>query len=266
MKNKRVFLSAFLALILPVLIITAWILLTETGHVPTLILPKITDVIHEIWYQLTAGTLKGDIAVSLGRILKGYFLAVIVGGGLGVIMGMSRKMDQLFSFTFNVIRQVPMMAWVPLLVIWFGIGEKSKVAVIFLAAYFPILMNTMSGIRRTDPRLLEVGRMYRLSKWRMFRKIYLPSALPSVFVGLKLALGISWMAVVGAEMIAASSGIGFRINDARSLMQYPVVFCSMFAIAAVGVLMDLIITAISRLATPWERGTAVRSVGKRKTK
>jgi sulfonate transport system permease protein len=96
--------------------------------------------------------------------------------------------------------------------------------------------------------------MYQLSKWQMFRKIYLPSALPSVFVGLKLALGISWMAVVGAEMIAASSGIGFRINDARSLMQFPVVFCGMFAIAVVGVLMDLIITTISRLVTPWERG------------
>jgi sulfonate transport system permease protein len=125
--------------------------------------------------------------------------------------------------------------------------------VIFLAAYFPILMNTMSGIRRTDAGLLEVGRMYKLSKWEMFRKIYLPSALPSVFVGLKLGLGISWMAVVGAEMIAASSGIGFRINDARALMQFPVVFCGMFAIAVVGTLMDKILTAISKAATPGER-------------
>jgi sulfonate transport system permease protein len=127
------------------------------------------------------------------------------------------------------------------------------VAVIFLAAYFPILMNTLNGLRRPDPRLLEVGRMYKLSKWDMFRKIYLPSALPGVFVGLKLALGISWMAVVGAEMIAASSGIGFRINDARSLLQFPVVFCGMVAIAVVGVVMDKVITAISKAAAPWEK-------------
>lgn len=246
--------SALSALILPVMIIAAWIFYTETSRVSTIILPKITDVLSEIWRQLTVGTLKQNLAVSLSRILKGYALAVVVGGGLGVIMGMSRKAERFFSFTLNSIRQIPMMAWVPLLVIWFGIGEKSKVAVIFLAAYFPILMNTMSGIRRTDLRLLDVGRMYKLSKWMMFSKIYLPSALPSVFVGLKLALGISWMAVVGAEMIAASSGVGFRINDARSLMQYPIVFCGMFAIAVVGVLMDLIITAISKAVMPWERG------------
>jgi len=241
-----------LGLILPVLIFLAWIIVTETGRVPTLILPKLTVVIREIGYQLTKGTLKKDIAISLGRILKGYLLAAAAGGALGVIMGMSRKAEKLLSLTFTSIRQIPMMAWVPLLVIWFGIGEKSKVAVIFLAAYFPILMNTLSGIRRTDPRLLEVGRMYKLSKWDMFKKIYLPSALPSVFVGLKLALGISWMAVVGAEMIAASSGIGFRLNDARSLLQFPVVFCGMVAIAVVGVVMDKIITAISKAAAPWE--------------
>jgi sulfonate transport system permease protein len=244
--------SFALGLIVPVLVFLAWIIVTETGRVPSLILPKLTVVIREIGYQLTEGTLKKDIAISLGRILKGYLLAAVVGGALGVIMGMSHKAEKLLSLTFTSIRQIPMMAWVPLLVIWFGIGEESKVAVIFLAAYFPILMNTLSGIRRTDPRLLEVGRMYKLSKWDMFRKIYLPSALPSVFVGLKLALGISWMAVVGAEMIAASSGIGFRINDARSLLQFPVVFCGMVAIAVVGVAMDKVITAISKAAAPWE--------------
>jgi sulfonate transport system permease protein len=146
-----------------------------------------------------------------------------------------------------------MMAWVPLLVMWFGIGEASKVAVIFMAAYFPILMNTMSGIRHTDPKLIEVGQMYRLTPWRMFVKIYLPSALPNIFVGLKLGLGISWMAVVGAEMIAASSGIGFRLNDARALLQFPVVFCGMLAIAFAGVLMDWILTLVSNIATPWQR-------------
>jgi sulfonate transport system permease protein len=158
-------------LILPFLIIAAWVIVTETGRVPTLILPKTTVVINEIGYQLTKGTLKTDISISVNRILNGYFLAVIVGGGLGVIMGMSRKAETFFTFTFTSIRQIPMMAWVPLLVIWFGIGEESKVAVIFLAAYFPILMNTMSGIRRTDTRLLEVGRMYKLSEWDMCRKI-----------------------------------------------------------------------------------------------
>jgi sulfonate transport system permease protein len=168
-------------------------------------------------------------------------------------MGMFVPAERFLSLTFTSIRLIPMMAWVPLLVMWFGIGEASKVAVILMAAYFPILMNTASGIRQTDPKLIEVGRMYRLTPWRMFVKIYLPAALPSIFVGLKLGLSISWMAVVGAEMIAASSGIGFRLNDARALMQFPIVFCGMFAIALAGVLMDWVLTLVSRAVAPWER-------------
>ncbi|MDR1541346.1 MAG: ABC transporter permease [Clostridiales bacterium] len=251
MKNKP--LSILFSLILPALIFSAWHFATVAELVPTLLLPRLDAVGRTLFEQVSKGSIIKDVSISLSRIIKGYALAVAIGVSLGAVMGMSRIAEKFFSLTFTSIRQIPMMAWVPLLVIWFGIGEKSKVAVIFLASYFPILMNTISGIRRTDNGLLEVGRMYQLSRWEMFRTIYLPSALPSVFVGLKLALGISWMAVVGAEMIAASSGIGFRINDARALMQFPVVFCGMLAIAVVGVLMDAIITAASKLATPWER-------------
>lgn len=166
---------------------------------------------------------------------------------------MSTVANRFFILTFTAIRQIPMIAWVPILIIWFGIGEESKVAVIFLASFFPVLVNTISGIERTDRKLVEVGKMYHLNGWQQFVKIYLPSALPSIFVGLKLGLSVSWMAVVGAEMIAATSGIGFRINDARSLMQYPVVFSGIIAIAVVGVVMDQIISLISKLCTPWER-------------
>jgi sulfonate transport system permease protein len=241
------------SLILPFLILLAWLYVTKAGLVPALLLPEPRSVLNEFAKQLTVGTIVNDVAISLNRILKGYGLAVLVGGFLGIVMGMSVTSERFFSLTFTSIRQIPMMAWVPLLVMWFGIGEASKVAVIFMASYFPILMNTSSGIRRTDNGLIEVGRMYRLKPWKMFLKIYLPSALPSIFVGLKLGLGISWMAVVGAEMIAASSGIGFRLNDARSLMQFPIVFCGMLAIAVAGVLMDWILTLISKAAAPWER-------------
>jgi sulfonate transport system permease protein len=241
------------SLILPLLILFAWLYVTGEALVPALLLPKPRIVLNEFIVQLTVGTIIEDISISFGRIVKGFGLAVLFGGGLGIIMGMFVPAERFFSLTFTSIRQIPMMAWVPLLVMWFGIGEASKVAVILMAAYFPILMNTSSGIRRTDPKLIEVGRMYRLTPWRMFVKIYLPSALPSIFVGLKLGLSISWMAVVGAEMIAASSGIGFRLNDARALMQFPIVFCGMFAIAIAGVLMDWVLTLISRAAAPWER-------------
>lgn len=245
-------LDVLFGLILPALVVLAWHLATSSGTFSTVVLPSISSVAGTLVAQLGGGTFVGDIAVSVTRILKGYALAVVFGIFFGVVMGMSRSANRFFSLAFQAVRQIPMMAWVPLLVIWFGIGEASKVAVIFLASFFPILVNTIDGIRRTDERLVEVGAMYRLSRWRMFREIYLPSALPSIFVGLKLALGISWMAVVGAEMIAASSGIGFRINDARVLMDYPVVFAGMVAIAVTGVVMDVILSVISRVATPWQ--------------
>lgn len=241
-------------IILPVIIVLAWHFATATGAMSTLILPTMSTVFKTLKEQIANGTLLGDIGISLSRIAKGYALAVIVGILLGVLMGMNKAANRFFMLTFTAIRQIPMIAWVPILIIWFGIGEESKVAVIFLAAYFPVLVNTVSGIERTDPKLIEVGKMYHLNSWQQFIKIYLPSALPSIFVGLKLGLSVSWMAVVGAEMIAATSGIGFRINDARSLMQYPVVFAGIIAIALVGVVMDMVISLLGKLCTPWEKG------------
>jgi sulfonate transport system permease protein len=228
-----------------------WYFIAKAKLMPELLLPPPGKVIAKFIEELAKGRLQGDIGVSLRRVVSGYFLAAAFGIIMGVVMGMWQLFDKFFTLTFTAIRQIPMMAWVPLLIMWFGIGEESKVAVIFLAAYFPILMNTLNGIKRTDPKLLEVGRMFNIGTLRMFLNIYLPSALPHIFVGLKLGLSISWMAVVGAEMIAASSGIGFRLNDARSLMQFPIVFSGMIAIALVGVFMDWILTFISRLATPW---------------
>jgi len=251
-KTRRILWILF-SFILPVLVVVFWYIAARARLVSSLLLPSPRVVIDEFWQQLTVGTIKSDIAISLNRILKGYALAATIGVFLGVVMGMSRKAERFLSLTFTSLRQIPMMAWVPLLIIWFGIGEESKVAVIFMAAYFPILMNTLSGIRRTDPKLIEVGKMYKLSKLKLFLKIYLPSALPNIFVGLKLGLGISWMAVVGAEMIAASSGIGYRLTDARMLMQFPIVFSGMIAIAISGVFMDMVLTFISRTATPWEK-------------
>lgn len=240
-------------LILPALILLAWHWATVTGAVPSIVLPTLSAVGSAIAEQLASGQLQSDVAISVSRILKGYALSVVFGLAFGVTMGMSAHVERFFGGLFRAIRQIPMVAWVPLLVMWFGIGEESKVAVIFLASFFQVLLNTIDGIQHCDRRLVEVGRMYRLSPWRLFREIYLPSALPQIFVGLKLGLSVSWMAVVAAEMIAASSGIGFRINDARALLDYPTVFSGMIAIAVAGVLMDIALTFIARACMPWER-------------
>ena len=154
-KGNNVFIQKLLIfinmIILPVIIVLAWHFATSTGAMSTLILPKISTVLETLKEQLGNGTLTGDIGISLSRIAKGYALAVVVGILLGVLMGMNKFANRFFMLTFTAIRQIPMIAWVPILIIWFGIGEESKVAVIFLAAYFPVLVNTVSGIERTDP-------------------------------------------------------------------------------------------------------------------
>lgn len=240
-------------LLLPLIIISLWYLVTSREFVPTTLLPSIPSVLDSFQSQIASGRLIKDLYISITRVGKGFLLASALGIILGVVMGISIKTGKFFTLTFTSMRQIPMMAWIPLIILWCGIGERSKIVIIVLASFFPILVNTMNGIRRTDEKLLEVGRMYKLSKWKLFKKIYFPCALPSILVGLKLGLGISWMAVVGAEMIAASSGIGFRINDARSLMQSPVVFVGMISIAIAGVFMDFILSLLAKLATPWER-------------
>lgn len=249
--SKKVFGYINIA-ILPILILTAWIAATKLELFSPAILPSIQTVLDSLKSQLNSGQLIKDISVSLTRVVEGYMIAAVLGITLGVLMGISERINKFFFLTFTSIRQIPMLAWIPLIVLWFGIGESSKIIVIVIAAYFPILLNTMNGIKRTDKNLIEVGNMYKLSKWKLFAKIYFPSALPSIFVGLKLGLGISWMAVVGAEIIASSSGIGYRMNDARSLMQPEVVFVGMFAIAIIGIIMDQILTRISKKITPWE--------------
>jgi sulfonate transport system permease protein len=146
-----------------------------------------------------------------------------------------------------------MIAWFPLIILWCGIGETSKVVVIVIAAFFQVLVNTLSGIQSTPEGYVEVAKLYRLNKFQSFLKLYLPHALPQILVGLKLGLSVSWMAVVAAELVSASSGIGYRMNDARSMMRSDRVIVCMIVIGLVGILMDKIITELFGLATPWTR-------------
>ena len=190
--------------------------------------------------------------ISLERVVKGYLLSALLGIVLGSVVGMFRTAREMILPVVTVIRQIPIIAWVPLIILWFGIGEESKVVIIVLAAFFPILVNTESGIEETPEGFLEVARLYKLNPWETFTKVYLPHALPQMLVGLKLGLGVSWMAVVAAELIAATSGIGYRMADARSLMRADVVIVCMIVIGIVGVLMDKLLGLLFQKLTPWQ--------------
>lgn len=243
----------FIGLIVPVIIIFAWHLETTYGSVPAGILPNISRVLHTGADMIKTGELQTDLAISLLRVLKGFAFSAILGILLGSLIGMFRPVKKLLLPTVTVIRQIPIIAWIPLIILWCGIGETSKVVIIVLAAFFPVLVNTESGMESTPQGFIEVARLYKLSKWKTFIKVYLPHALPQILVGLKLGLGVSWMAVVAAELIAATSGIGFRMSNARSMMRSDIVIVCMIVVGLIGVIMDKVIGNAFVLATPWNK-------------
>nr|WP_282558364.1 ABC transporter permease [Providencia rettgeri] len=168
-------------------------------------------------------------------------------------MALSLRTNQIFNLTLNAIRQIPPLAWIPLLILWFGIGEVTKIILIIKSAFFPILLSTINGIQTTPMTYIELGNLYQFNLWQKLRKIYIPSLLPNLFTGLRLAMGLSWATVVAAEMIAANSGIGYRINDARIMLDSPVVIVGILVIGIVGLLLDKILLIISYYLLPWLR-------------
>lgn len=240
-------------LIIPVIIVAAWHLYTTYSNVPDSLMPKIQSVFMAFKEMVSQGQLQQDLAVSFLRVLKEFLVSGIIGILLGAVMGMSKKASALLLPTITAIRQIPVIAWIPLIILWAGIGEASKVVIIVIAATFPVLVNTLSGFTSTPAGYIEVSRLYNLDRWQTFIKVYLPHALPQMLTGLKLGLSVSWMALVASELIAASSGIGYRMNDARSLMRSDKVIVCMVVIGLAGIIMDKVISVFFEAITPWEK-------------
>lgn len=245
-----------LGFVIPVIIVAFWYCATTYGSVPPGILPSIPRVAETFKEMIQSGQLQQDLLVSLSRVVKGYLVSAVLGITLGSLMGMFRTVKELFLPIVTVIRQIPMIAWIPLIILWCGIGETSKVVIIVLAAFFQILVNTQNGIETTPVGYIEVARLYKLNPWKTFTNVYLPHALPHILVGLKLGLGVSWMAVVAAELIAATTGIGYRMSNARSMMQSNVVIVCMIVVGLIGVLMDKGIGILFGYFTPWQKAAA----------
>lgn len=240
-----------LSLILPAIIIFVWFFSTTYEGVPDAILPTIQSVGKAFKTTIASGQLQEDLKVSFIRVIKGYLCAVSLGIIAGVLTGMNEYIKVFLNLTLTTIRQIPMVAWVPLIILWFGIDDMSKVVTIVLAAFFPVMINVSNGIATTPKAYLELARIYKMSPWKTFIRVYLPNALPSVFVGLRLALGSSWMAVVAAEILGATSGMGYRLSFSRTLMQPDIMFTCMIVIGIVGIIMDKLLLYLFQILTPW---------------
>jgi sulfonate transport system permease protein len=237
--------------VVPALIILGWQAAAEVGLLRPQVLPAPTAVVSAAWGLLISGELWTHVSVSAWRAFVGF----TIGGGIGFVLGManglSRLSETLLDSTLQMVRNIPHLALIPLVILWFGIDEAAKLFLVALGVFFPIYVNTLHGVRSIDPQLMEMGRAYGLSERQLFLRVVLPGALPSIFVGLRYGLGIMWLTLIVAETIAASSGIGYMAMNAREFMLVDVVVFAILVYAALGKLADSIARLLERICLSW---------------
>ncbi|MBR6222929.1 MAG: ABC transporter permease [Lachnospiraceae bacterium] len=254
-KNKKVektLYNTFLKVLAPVLLVLIWHVASVAGLTNANILPSPTRVVETLIKLISNGKLGKNLLVSAIRVLQGFSVGTLLGIILGVLMGLSKTLNRILNSLVNIFRPIPMIAWIPLLILWLGIGEESKIAVIIIGTLWPVLLNTISGILSVDKKLLEVAQIMEKSRSQILLSVILPSAWPSIITGIRLGIGTAWTCVVAAEMIAAASGIGYMITYARELSQPDVVLVGVFTIGVVGLLIDFIIMRIQKRLLRWK--------------
>lgn len=230
-------------------LLVVWALVSGAGLFSTYVLPGPERVWRAFLSMAASGELVRNIMASLSRVLIGFLLSFALAFALGVLTGLFPRADPYYRHVLEFLRHVPPMSLIPLLILWFGIGETSKIIIIVLTAFFPIFLNTNSGLAGCDPKLIEVGETLGMGRAERFFKIRLPAALPSILVGMRIGLGYSWRAIVGAEMVAAASGLGYMILDAQALSRSDKVIVGILLIGLIGFVTDaLFALALRRLA------------------
>lgn len=215
------------------------------------LLPPPTDVAAAAVDLLSRGTLQKDVVASLRRVGVALLFALIIGIPLGAALGASARVAFSLEPVVNFIRPIPPLAWIPLSIMWFGIGDAQNEFIIFLAAIFPILLNAMDGVRNVDTQLVRAAKTLGATPISIALTVVLPASLPSMFVGLRIGTGIAWMALVAGEIVAASSGLGFLINQGRFLFRSDYIIVGMIAIGVIGLLLDAILRLLQRVLMPW---------------
>jgi ABC-type nitrate/sulfonate/bicarbonate transport system permease component len=217
-----------------------------------MLLPAPTAVAKAFWELIQSGDLLNHLRDSLKREIVAFLWATSA-IPLGIAMGWSKVVNEQVDPLIEVLRPVPPLAWIPLSILWFGIGDVQNQFIIFLGIFFPVLLNTIMAVRNIEPNLVRAARCLGASEIRILRRIVLPAALPQIVTGIRVGLGVGWMALVAAELVGANSGLGFLINDARTLLRTDIVVVGMITIGVVGLLIDRTIRVSGRRLMPWSR-------------
>lgn len=243
--NKIIFITT------PVLLVIIWQILGDKGIINGAIMPTPWKIFLTFVELMESGKLWKDLSASVQRVLYGFLTGALAGVVLGMITGLYPKVNKAVAAVFGILRPIPMIGLVPLMILWFGIGEESKIIVIAVGTFWAVLLNTQEGIANTSPKLIEVAKMLEKDKFTVLTKIILPSSTPSIITGIRLGVGNAWKSVVAAEMLAATKGVGHMIEYARELAQPDKMFVGLLTIGVIGLLIDIVILKIQDKLLNW---------------
>jgi ABC-type nitrate/sulfonate/bicarbonate transport system permease component len=242
-------------LILPGLFLALWYVVTDVLHLThPVMLPSPTGVGRQFLRLAASGELLNNILASLTRIFYANTAALALGVPLGLAMGLYKPVERICDGLLSLFRPIPPLAWVPLSILWLGIGTLSVVFITFLAAFFAVLINTIAGAQSVDKQLVRAAQSLGASRRRLMARVILPSVAPAIFTGFRIAIGVSWMSIVAAELIAAPSGLGYMIMYYREVLRTDAIIVGMLTIGVIGLSMDFGTRWLERRLLPWRRG------------
>ncbi|WP_321960689.1 ABC transporter permease subunit [Paraburkholderia sp. J7] len=241
---------------IPALIFVLWELAARAGWLTPQVLPAPSSVAVTAWHLARNGELFVHLGVSLLRAMTGFVIGGAIGLALGVLVGFSRLAQALIDRSIQMVRAIPFLAMLPLVIVWFGVGEVAKIFLVALAVLFPIYINTMLGIRQIDPKLMELAKVIGMKWPAVVRRIILPGAMPAILTGVRYALAHAWLALVIAETLATTKGIGFLAMDAREFLQTNVILLTMIIYAIIGVAADALVRSLETRLLSWHANYA----------
>lgn len=244
-------LGAFARYASPVVLVLGWQVACSTGLLSTRVVASPVQILMTGWALTRDGTLQTNLGVSLLRAGVGLIIACVVGITLALVAGLSRLGEEIVDAPLQILRTLPALALVPLFILWFGIGETPKIALVALGSGFPIYLNLYKGIRSIDPKLLEMTRTLGLSRVATIREVILPGALPDLLVGLRFAVGLSWLMLVVAEQINADSGIGHMMMDAEDFLRTDIILVGLVIYGLLGLISDQAVRLVEHRLLAW---------------
>ena len=235
--------------------LTAWEVFASIGLINAVLLPSPSTLFWAAGDLLRSGALLRHVSASIERVLVGFALAALIGLTLGVVLGWFRTLSDFVKPLVEALRPIPPIAWTPLAILWFGVGNAPSYFLVFIGAVFPVFVSTYSAVRNIERTQINAALCLGATPSMLIWDVLIPGALPVIFPGLRIALGVGWMCVVAAELIAAQSGLGYMIQQSRLLLQTQFVLTGMIVIGIIGFTMNAVMTAIERRLVPWQESS-----------